>query len=168
MFKVGDVVVYESLGVCRVVDIRNERFAPLEEQQYYILQMVYGVKTTIYAPVGNENIKIRKVLPRDEIISIIKAMPDEQSFWIDNEQERKETYGKIIKNGDRTMLIRLIKTLYEKKKEREKIGKNLYLSDDKLMKDAEQLLYEEFAYVLEIEPGEVLSYITGEIGEPAE
>lgn len=34
----------------------------------------------------------------------------------------------------------------------------------KILRDAEKMLYDEFAYVLEIEPEDVLGYITAKLG----
>ena len=44
-------------------------------------------------------------------------------------------------------------------------GKKLRTSDTAFLKDAERLLNEEFAYVLEIAPAEVPAYIRAHIAE---
>ena len=53
-------------------------------------------------------------------------------------------------------------------KEKKKIeGKKLYVGDEKIMSEAQRLLHEEFALVLNIKVDEVLPFILGEL-EPTE
>lgn len=42
-------------------------------------------------------------------------------------------------------------------------GKKLYKNDEKVMKEAEKMLYEEFAHVLDIRPDQVLPFIMQQI-----
>lgn len=41
--------------------------------------------------------------------------------------------------------------------------KKFHSADERIMKDAEKILFEELALVLEIEPGEVLDFIHDEL-----
>lgn len=71
----------------------------------------------------------------------------------------KEKYTKILKSGDNKQLVKLIRTLYLEKVE----VKKLYVNDEKIMTDAEKLLHEEFALVLDIKVDEVLPFILGKL-----
>ena len=52
------------------------------------------------------------------------------------------------------------KAIYIYKTQREAEGKRLRMSDERFFKDAEQLLYKEFQYVLELkEKDDLLRYI---------
>ena len=59
--------------------------------------------------------KMRKVLSKDEIMQLIKKMPEEGNIWIEDSDERKESYKKILESGERTELVKLIKTLHTHK-----------------------------------------------------
>ena len=59
----------------------------------------------------------------------------------------------------------MIKAIRLHKTEREESGKRLHQSDEAFLKEAEALIYEEFAVVLGIEPVEVLDYIMDEISK---
>ena len=59
----------------------------------------------------------------------------------------------------------LIHTLYLNKRKRESDGKKMYVSDERIMKEAEKLIYEEFAAVLNIKPGQVVEYIVNKMAE---
>ena len=67
--------------------------------------------------------------------------------------------------GDRRQLIALIKSVYRHRRELQETGKHLRVSDAALMKEAETLLYGEFALVLNIPPDEVLPLICRQLEE---
>ena len=102
---------------------------------------------------NNERIlkKMRRLLSKDEIHKLIDAMPEESTLWVRNENERKELYRTILSRGDPMELIKMIKAIYAHKLEREAEGKRLHMSDERFFKDAEQILYNEFQYVLDIQ-----------------
>lgn len=163
MYSINEYIVYGKVGVSKIIDIRKECFEGLEEQTYYVLKPVYSEKSIIYAPVNRNLNKFRKVLTVEEVHEIIEALPKEKTIWIDNDQSRRERYSKILKEGNHIELVRLLKTLYTRSKELTSKGKKLHVSDERILKEAERILFEEFAFVLNIEPEEVLPFITEEI-----
>ena len=95
---------------------------------------------------------------------MIDSMPDKDPTWISNENERKEQYKSIIASGDHLELIKLIKALYVHKKAREADGRRLHMSDERFIKEAEQLLYDEFQYVLKLHSkDDLMKYILARI-----
>ena len=58
----------------------------------------------------------------------------------------------------------MIKAIYAHKKEREADGKRLHMSDERFFKDAEQILHNEFQYVLDIkDKTELMQYMLARI-----
>jgi CarD family transcriptional regulator len=108
--------------------------------------------STIFAPTDNEVVlkKMRRLLTKDEIHKLIDSMRSENAVWVENENERKELYRNILAKGDHLELIKMIKAIYAHKAEREAEGKRLHMSDERFFKDAEQILYNEFQYVLDL------------------
>lgn len=102
-----------------------------------------------------------------EVYNLIKTMPDNETIWIDDINLRKEKYNEILKRGDNVELVKLIRTLYLEKEKKKIEGKKLYVGDEKIMSEAQRLLHEEFALVLNIKVDEVLPFILGEL-EPTE
>lgn len=90
-------------------------------------------------------------------------MPEENADWIDNENVRKERYREAIAQGDRSELIKIIKGLYQHQQELQEKGKRLHLADERLFRDAEKMLYDEFAMVLNIKREQVLPFILQQI-----
>lgn len=164
MHNINDMVLYGTEGICRITDIsvRNMHGGDIE---YYVLKPVGENNSTIFVPTGSETLtaKMRRIMSAEEIYALIRTMPDEESEWIENENMRKQRYKEILADGDRKDLIRMIKAIYLHGQERKKIGKKLHLSDEKFLKDAEKLLYEEFAHVLNIKKDEVLPFIMEQI-----
>jgi len=160
MFKVNDYVIYSSIGVCKIVDIRKEKDINSNEIEHYILQPVYSNKMTIKTPVDNHKVAMRKVITKDEVEALIESMPEMETIWIDDYRQRIESFKAALKTGECREWIKLIKTIYLEKKEKSAVGKKLMKSDEDIMKAAEKLLYEEFAVVLNISPDEVVTYIT--------
>ena len=164
MYQVGDTVIYKNDGVCEITEIIVRTFRE-REIEYYVLNPVHNQNAEILVPKNNDDLvgKMRKILNKDEIIQIIEIMPAEEEIWISDETERKEKYREILTSGDRTELVRLIKTLYIHKQNQKQCGRKLHLADEKILRDAEKMLYDEFAYVLEIAPDEVLEYIKAKL-----
>ena len=160
MFKVNDTVMYGTQGVCKIVEITEKDFMGAKKE-YYVLKPMNNKAATLFAPVNNEKTggKMRKVLSEEEIYELIDSIPYENGDWIANENQRKETYKKIIAGGNHTELIKMIKSLYVHKKRREAQGKHLYLSDERFFKEAERILYDEFQYVLNVRRDELMNYI---------
>jgi CarD family transcriptional regulator len=161
MFKVNDVIIYGAQGVCKIIGTEEKNITG-EKKIYFVLQPVSDKNATIYAPVDNAVVlkKMRKLLTKDEIYKLIDTMPEENAVWVDNENERKELYKSILAKGDHMELIKMIKAIYAHKKKREAEGKRLHMSDERFFKDAEQILYNEFQYVLEFScKDELMNYI---------
>lgn len=160
MYNINDIVVYSPCGVCRIAEISIRDFSG-EPIEYYVLNPVSDNKNTYYVPTQNDTLtsQMRRVLTREEIDELIRIMPDENYIWIEDENQRKDEYRKILRNGDRRELIKLIKTLYIHQQSRLEQKKKLRSADEHFLKDAENMLYDEFAYVLGISKSEVLPYI---------
>ena len=164
MYSVGAVVIYKNEGVCKITDTVTKRFRD-KNIEYYVLKPIHKENSEIFVPKNNSVLveKMRQVLSKDEIMKLIKEMPKEGSIWIENSDERKESYRKILERGERTELVKLIKTLYMHKQKQKKSGKKLHIADEKILKDAEHMLYDEFAYVLDIPHNEVVPFISGQL-----
>lgn len=165
MFKENDVIIYGAHGVCQIVGTEEKRISGVKKK-YFILKPIQDSGATIFAPVDNEVVrkKMRHLLTKDEINSLIDAMPNESVRWIENDNERKELYRNILASGDHAELLKMIKAIYLHKKEREAEGKRLHMIDEHFFKDAEQMLYNEFQYVLQLQTKEdIISYIFSRI-----
>lgn len=164
MFEIGDNIVYGTQGVCRLSDIA-EREVGGKKAKYYVLKPVYQENNVILVPIENDTLtaRMKRVMSAREIKELISAIPDEETIWIDDDDVRKNEYRSILSSGDRYAVVRVIKTLYAKQKERQSSGKRLHQNDEQLLKRAETLLYNELALALNIKPEQVVSFLTEQI-----
>ncbi len=165
-YQINDVIIYGAQGVCKIEEIIEKNICN-NKIEYYVLKPIYDEKSTIFVPINNKALtaKMKQALTSNEVYEIIKDMPNEETIWIDNENVRKEKYREIISNGSRKELVQLIKTLYLYKQKQLNNGKRLHNVDDAFLKEAEKLLYDEFALVLNIKREDVLPFILEKINE---
>lgn len=164
MFQINDTVLYGMEGVCRITGVVTKSFGG-EAAEYYELRPVYKSNSTVFVPLQNDRLlsKMKRLLSAGEICELIGSIGGEQLPWIENEGERKEAFHDILARGDRRELMLLIHTLHLQKEERSKQGRQLYQSDEKAFKEAEHLLYDEFAQVLDIKQDQVVPFILNQI-----
>jgi len=165
VYQKGDHVVYNSVGVCRVVDICRKDFGDGTEGEYLILETVYGNGMTVYIRTDSYKDILRPLLTRDELLALIQTLPDADDEWITDNPTRKELFHHAIQSKDQGELIRMIKLLYTRKRNLENEGKRLPFSDAESMKEAEKLLTNEFAFVLKIEPDQVVPFILEQLSQ---
>ena len=163
MFQINDTVLYGSDGVCKITGMMDKEFGG-KRSTYYVLKPVYN-SATIYVPTDNQALlgKMRRVLSPEEISHLIESMPDEAVIWYEDETERKEKFKEILLRGDRVELVKIIKALYQHQMKQQEKGKRLHVADERIFKEAERMLYDEFALVLNLEPDQVLGFIMDKI-----
>ena len=164
MFQRNDVVVYGGHGVCQIVDVEDKTIDGVNKT-YFVLKPRAERVATFYVPTWNEKAwgKMRKVTTKEEVNALIDSMPNKIPLWISNENERKEAYKEILASGDQAAMISMLQALFAHKKEREAEGKRLHVSDERFMNDAEQLLYDEWQYVLNVDKAGLMDYIFSRI-----
>ncbi len=165
MLKIGEKVLYGAVGACTVTDMCTKKFGDAGEREYYVLVPVYDSRTTLYVPVDNEALKakMRKLLSAEEIEELITSMPAAESSWISDEKARQEHFKNTLRSGDRRALIGMTKSLYTHRKKVLSMGRKPHMADERMFKEAEKMLCDEFAVVLGMEPGEVMPYIMGKL-----
>lgn len=160
MYQIGETVLYGTEGVCRIDEIQEMKCCGTKAA-YYVLKPVYRAGATIYVPLDNERLvgRMRRVLSRAEIDELLRCVTQEELPWIEDANERRQEYGRILTEGDRCEVVRLIRLLYLRRQTLVSAGKHLRSSDDQLLREAEKLLNDEFALVLNIPQREVPEYI---------
>ncbi len=164
MFNVNDVVKYGANGVCRIVDICTQSFGN-GDTEYYILRPVRAKDSTYFVPTQSEALvsKMQNLLSAEDVYSLIDDIPCCEAEWIDNDKKRAEEYSSVIASGNRRSIIGVIRAIHSRKNLLEGMNKRLHVADDKLMRDAERIINDEFATVLGIEPCEVNTFITNRL-----
>ena len=163
MYQVGDMVIYGCSGVCRIAARGTLPFGAVGEEYYVLHPISFG--SIVYVPVANGNLvqKMHPVLGREELLGILSAFSGEPREWIDSEATRKRLYLEVLESGDRSALLAVLQTLRSRRDRLNRLGKRLRLSDERLLRDAERVLYDEISFVLEIPRKEAEAYLLGSL-----
>ena len=160
MFEKGELIMCGGHGVCRVIDITGNPIDRSDlKKKYYVLEPVFEKASTIYTPVDNEKIVMRRIMNREEAEKLIAQIEEIDTMWIQEEKRREQTYKEAIRTYDSRSLVQIIKTLYKRKRSRINEGKKVLSSDEQYLHKAEELLYSEMSLALSIPKDEVESYI---------
>lgn len=160
MFQIGDLVVYGGEGVCRVEKIGVPDIPSINTTKlYYTLSPVYR-DGKIFTPVDT-TVFMRPVISKEDVEELIRRIPDMVAEIYENRNLRmlSDHYQALLKSYDCTAIMQLIKDVYAKRDDVLGRGKILGQTDERFVKQAEDMLYGEFAVALGIEKGNVKSYI---------
>lgn len=160
MYNLNDTILYGTQGVCTVTEIVSKKIQG-NEQEYYLLRPVYDSRSTIFAPCNSAvtESKMRELSTNEEIDAIISDVSKAPAAWIDDANSRRERFSAALHSGDSREILKLAKTLFLRREKLAKQGKNLSGFDTRFLKEAEKVVFEEFAYVLNLSPSEIHDYI---------
>ena len=107
---------------------------------------------------------LQKIL---EDINLIDSMAEIPTAWEEDPQLRKANFDALLRSNECRSLSILIKTLNAHRERRQASGKTLHVSDEGFLREAQRLLYDEFAGALGIQPDQVREYIRTKLGATA-
>ena len=161
MFGIGDYVVCGNKGVCSVENITTLNISRVDkERKYYILKPLYMAGSTVYVPVDSPKESMRAVLSREEAEGLIAKIPEIPLLIITNDKLSEQIYKEGIRANKCEELVKIIKTIYLRRKHRTEIGRKVTAVDAKYIRLAEDNLYGELAVALDINKSDVEEYIT--------
>lgn len=160
MFQINDVVNYSTTGICNIVAI-DKRSLGGTQKEFYILKPIFDDNATIMVPTDNELLISRMYYPLsyDDANQFITELPQISPFWIDDDRLRNEEFKKALISGNRKKVVSVIKALYIHQKNQSQKGRKLRTMDERVLRDAERLLYSEVAFVLDTDLKEVANFI---------
>lgn len=164
MFKKNELIMCGGHGVCRVVNIIDNPIDRMDkERKYYVLEPVFEKGSTVYMPVDNDKVVMRRIMNRAEAEELVDGITGIETVWIQEEKGREQMYKEAIRTYDCRSLVQIIKTLYLRRQDRIKEGKKVLSSDEQYLRKAEELLYSEMSLALSISKEDVEQYITAAV-----
>lgn len=164
MFQIGDLIIYGSVGVCKVEDIGVPDIYGMDaDRQYYTLAPLYK-QGKVYTPVDTK-VFMRPVISRSEALELIKSIPDIDDDIIENRNIRvlSEKYQSTMDTHECSDLMHILKSIRHKRNVMDERGKKLGQVDEKFYRKAEDLLHGEFAVALDIPKEKVGAYIADKV-----
>ncbi len=160
MFEKDELIMCGGHGVCRVVNVTDNPFDKRDKvRKYYVLEPVFEKGSTIYTPVDNDKVIMRRIMNRKEAQDLVDRITQIDTVWIQEEKGREQMYKEAIRTYDCRSLVQIIKTLYLRRQDRLKEGKKVLSSDEQYLRKAEELLYSEMSLALSIPKEDVEAYI---------
>ena len=160
MLQIGSQVVYGIHGVCNIIGTEL-RSVDRKKVEYLILEPNDHLGARFYVPAHNEAAlsKLRPVLTRDELESILTSDATHMDCWIPSENLRKLKYRELINNADCAALLAMIRVLYKHREDQLSAGRKFHLCDENFLRDAKKMLSSEISLVLELQRPDALAYI---------
>lgn len=161
-YQKGDHVRYGTNGVCVIADI--ETIPSMDRRSikdYYVLRPVAESGTRIFVPLDNPALlgRMHAILTREEIDEAIRQSALAPLEWVQDRNRRAEAFKDILKAAEPLSLLRLCCCVHDRRLRLSQEGKRLSGSDEAILKQAEKLVENEFAFSLKIPRGEVGAYI---------
>lgn len=161
-YQKGDHVRYGASGVCVIADI--ESIPAMDRRSikdYYVLRPVAESGTKIFVPLDNPALlgKMHAILTREEIDGAIWESARRPLPWTNDRNRRAEQFKEILKSAEPLALLRLCCCIHDRRHTLEGEGKRLSGSDEAILKQAERLVENEFAFSLGLSRPEVGPYI---------
>ena len=160
MFSVNDKVNYSVTGVCNIEDIVLNEISN-EKKQFYVLKSIFALNTTVMVPTDNELLvsRMRPIIAKKEAEYIIENQKNIEPIWIDDDRQRPEEFKNILIGTDRNKIFAMLKALYIHQNIQHKKGRKLRSNDERIMYQAEKMLFGELAFVLDTTVDEISKII---------
>lgn len=165
-FRVGEIIVYGSNGVCKIDDIKETSFFKEPPKPYYFLSPLFVKSSSvIYVPMDNpvQTDKIKPIMTEKEADEFIKSLPVTGMEWIEDRNRRKEAFTKVLSSGTRSEIAALIELIMSHRKFLEAEGRKLNAQDERALSEAMRRIDNELAVIKGVEPSEIQKKIIGMI-----
>ncbi len=143
MYKINDYVIYKR-EVCVVKDLKK-----INNQDYYTLENKEDTSLKISIPVSQETQLLRHLATFNEISNTLDHINEIPTLNI-NERNLEEQYKLLLQGTTIENLIKIIKTAYIRNEIRKNNHKHLSDTDTSYQELAEQFLFNEIAYAMNI------------------
>ena len=131
MLQVGTQVVYGIHGVCSIIDVETRR-VDRKNVEYFVLEPNDQPGGRFYIPTQNQAAlsKLRKLLSKEELESLLASDAAHCDCWINEENQRKQKYRELLNGSDRAALISMIRILHQHKENQLAAGRKFHLCDE--------------------------------------
>ena len=157
MFKAGDTVSYGTSGVCTIAEQKRVTLGG-KLHDCFILKPVYDASMKICVPCDSA-----------PLFGRMRPLPTRTTCWPCCGNRCPTTtrtptpaswpIARALKSGNLHALVRMVRDIRTEQSLRRAKGKQLSAYEDSALRDAQNVLHSEFAYVMGIEPNEVPKFI---------
>jgi RNA polymerase-interacting CarD/CdnL/TRCF family regulator len=150
-YSVGERVVHSREGLSTIKDITN-----IGGNDYFVVVADKGAKENIYVMISRTENIIRPIMTYEESCEVVKYMKTVEAEFINNTKQRRDKYRKRLLSGNVFDLAYLSRQLYffnyyNANGQVVKLGP----TDLQMLKDAESILFDEFAISFNVDRDKV-------------
>jgi len=155
MLQAGSFISYCGHGICRIEGMQKKNFGS-GEQDYWVIAPISERGSTIYLAAENPKTrtKIRPVLTKAEIDSVLSGIRSEKMAWIEDRKARVAQFQQILSQSDPKSLLLMAVCLQRRREE-----KGLPSSELDILHRAQNIIDQEFSFALELPRQEIRQYI---------
>ena len=118
-----------------------------------------------FANTGQEPVRFLLYKPKDKDDALLSLLREPAPTHDPDPEVRRETYREALKSGSLHELIAMVRDIYTERTLRRAKGKQLSAYEDSALRNAQNALHSEFAYVMGIRPDEVPAFIEKELNK---
>lgn len=146
MYQIGDLVVYGSIGVCRVDGFS---YPDSNSKLFYCLAPLYQTGV-IHTPVESAKVPLRPVMSAEEADGLLSQLHTirVEIFKERTIQQLAQKYQSVLQSGDPLQLMSLSLSVQLKRRQAEAQNRRLGMVDERYGRQAERLLFGELAVAL--------------------
>ncbi len=167
MYQLGDKVIDKSGKIFEIVSLEDKDFG-MGTETYFVLKPSFEYDFNpgyqAFIPVSRSEVLLRPVMNKEEALALIDSFTSLETYPEVSPRERKVYFTKVVSNGDRSDLLRVIKTLLEYREERLKLNKPFSDFDKRLLQSLMTLINNELSLALSIPVSEVAYFINSRTG----
>jgi len=145
MFAKGDKIVYPMYGA-GVIEALEQREIDGDPQTFYVLRIPVGNLKIMIAAGNAENLGIRHIYHKDEMVRLIKSVTQIPVDMPDNWNQRYKSNMEKIKSGQLNEVALVYRNLLLRERER-----GLSSAEKKMMTTAKQIIVSELILSHDIE-----------------
>ena len=145
MFAEGDKIVYPMYGA-GVIEALEQHEIDGDQQTFYVLRIPVGNLKILIAAGNVNNLGIRNIYDKDEIIRLIKSVTHIPVDMPDNWNQRYKSNMEKIKSGQLNEVALVYRNLLLRERER-----GLSSAEKKMMTSAKQIIISELILSHDIE-----------------
>lgn len=155
MYEVNQKVIHSRDGLSTIVSITE-----MAGNEYFIVHACHGKSENTYVPVKTAHNLLRPIMDEKAALEVIEYMKKVQAEFITNTKQRRDQYKRRLLSGNVLDLAYLSRQLYffnyyNDNGQLVKLGP----TDIQMLKDAESILYDEFAISFNKNRDEIEEYV---------
>lgn len=141
MYKIGDLTLYKSHGICQIDSIVEQNFTGTP-MQYYVIQSKLQPGVTLYHPVESDNSQLEKLLSYDEASKILDIFSNKASDWDERITNRQRNHSQILGKNNHLEIAQLMNTILRKEQELQHQEKKLTSQDAQMLQQISIIIFD--------------------------